>query len=261
MSFIIKNREDYDKLEKYKKTKEKLFENRLKEKLGNQSFYYDMKQVFEPSIEEQKESTKKIIKSQESTQKAITEGNQNLQNAITTGMDNLKYLVNSNIVDSNIVTTLSNMINNKNRSQFSLNQIKDNKFQINPTNPQNVIIKGSHMIFDNGNEYDFDNTDVSYYATTPNLDKTKITDRNLIRRFYKDAKYDFNKPGDKKSNRYYYTREFENNAVEARGVMLDQRSIQTKGLIFLPSDPNELVDRLYLLYQEKIAGNDSKKYK
>ena len=29
-------------------------------------------------------------------------------------------------------------------------------------------------------------------------------------------------------------------------------------MIFLPSDPNELVDRLYLLYQEKIAGNDSK---
>ena len=28
--------------------------------------------------------------------------------------------------------------------------------------------------------------------------------------------------------------------------------------IFLSSDPNELVDRLYLLYQEKIAGNDSK---
>ena len=161
-------------------------------------------------------------------------------------MDNLKYLVNSNIVDSNIVTTLSNMINNKNRSQFSLNQIKDNKFQINPTNPQNVIIKGSHMIFDNGNEYNFDNTDVSYYATTPNLDKTKITDHNLIRRFYKDAKYDFNKPGDKKSNRYYYTRELENNVVESRGV------------IFFSKDPNELVDRLYLLYQEKIAGNDSK---
>ena len=27
---------------------------------------------------------------------------------------------------------------------------------------------------------------------------------------------------------------------------------------FFPSDPNELVDRLYLLHQEKIAGNDSK---
>ena len=29
-------------------------------------------------------------------------------------------------------------------------------------------------------------------------------------------------------------------------------------VVFLSSDPNELVDRLYLLYQEKIAGNDSK---
>ena len=67
MSFIIKNRDDYDKLEKYKKTKEKLFEKRLQEKLGTQSFYYDMGKVFEPSIDAQKESAKKIIESQEST--------------------------------------------------------------------------------------------------------------------------------------------------------------------------------------------------
>ena len=70
MSFIIKNRDDYDKLEKYKKSKEKLFEKQLKEKLGNQSFYYDMKQVFEPSIEAQKESTEEIIKSQEINSKS-----------------------------------------------------------------------------------------------------------------------------------------------------------------------------------------------
>ena len=40
--------------------------------------------------------------------------------------------------------------------------------------------------------------------------------------------------------------------------MRECSSLQTKGLIFLSKDPNELVDRLYLLYQEKIAGNDSK---
>ena len=59
MSFIIKNRDDYDKLEKYKKTKEKLFEKQLKEKLTDQRIYYDMGKVFEPSIDAQEESTKK----------------------------------------------------------------------------------------------------------------------------------------------------------------------------------------------------------
>ena len=115
MSFIIKNRDDYDKLEKYKKSKEKLFEKQLKEKLTDQSFYYDMKQVFEPSIDAQKESTKEIIKSQESTQKAITEGNQNLQNTLTSGFDILNTLVKSNMIDSNIVQTLSNIMNTKNK--------------------------------------------------------------------------------------------------------------------------------------------------
>ena len=35
MSFIIKNREDYDKLEKYKKSKEKLFEKDYKKNLAS----------------------------------------------------------------------------------------------------------------------------------------------------------------------------------------------------------------------------------
>ena len=113
MAFIIKNRDDYDKLEEYKKTKEKLFEKRLQEKLGNQSFYYDMKQVFEPSIDAQKENTKKIIESQDLTQKAITEGNQNI---LTSGF----ALVKSNTIDSNILPALSNIMNTKNKSQFSL---------------------------------------------------------------------------------------------------------------------------------------------
>ena len=75
-----------------------------------------MKQVFEPSIEAQKESTK-IINHIES-QKAITEGNQNILNA----------LVKSNIIDSNILPTLSNIMNAKNKSQFKVNyNISDNK--------------------------------------------------------------------------------------------------------------------------------------
>ena len=68
-----------------------------------------------------KKNQQKIIKSQELTQKAITEGNENLQNTLTTGLDILNNLVKSNMIDSNIVRTLSNLMNNKNKSQFSLN--------------------------------------------------------------------------------------------------------------------------------------------
>ena len=195
MSFIIKNRDDYDKLEKYKKTKEKLFEKQLKEKLTDQSFYYDMKQVFEPSIDAQKESTKKIIKSQESTQKAITEGNQNILNA----------LVKSNIIDSNILPTLSNIMNAKNKSQFKLNYDgQQNNFKINPNIPQNVKIEGYNMIFENGNTYDLRNKDLTYFLSEPNMNENNIKDHQLIGNFCKDVEYNLDLPGDRKSNRYRY---------------------------------------------------------
>ena len=54
-------------------------------------------------------------------------------------------LVNSNQVDSSIVKTVSNLLNDKNKSQFSLEPIEGNPnlFTINPHNPQQVLIKSS----------------------------------------------------------------------------------------------------------------------
>ena len=225
MSFIIKNRDDYDKLEKYKKTKEKLFEKRLQEKLGNQSFYYDMKQVFEPCIDEQKESTKKIIKSQELTQKAITEGNENLQNTLTSGFDILNTLVKSNMIDSNIVQTLSNIMNTKNKSQFSLNYNKLlNTFTINPQNPQPVKIEGYNMIFKNGNTYDMRDRNLAYFLSNSNMNENNIIDDELIYNFYKDVKYDLNSAGDKRSNRYRYIKKLSSKTTGEGIIFPFQRS-------------------------------------
>ena len=230
MTFVIKNREDYDKLEKYKKSKEKLFDKRLQEKLGNQRFYYDMKQVFEPSIDAQKESTEKIIESQELTQNI------------------LNTLVKSNIIDSNILPALSNIMNTKNKSQFSLKYDESLKtFKINPNKQIPVKIEGINMIFGNGNKYDMNNKDLSYFLSNPNMNGKNIEDHEIITNFCKDVNYDIKLYGDKKSNRYKYIKKLFSK-TSGEGVMT----------IFLSKDPNELVDRLYLLYQEKIAENDSK---
>ena len=69
----------------------------------------------------------------------------------------LTSLVNSNQVDSSIVKTVSNLLYDKNKSQFSLELItKDNPnlFTNNPSNTQPVLIKGSLMTFESGNSYD-----------------------------------------------------------------------------------------------------------
>ena len=100
------------------------------------------------------------------------------------------------------------------------------------------------------------------------MNENNIKNNELLSNFYKDVKYDLYLSGDKRSNRYKYNKKMESRSeqtkglqtkgIKASGIMQTKGFIQSKGLIFLSKDPNELVDRLYLLYQEKIAGNDSK---
>ena len=57
--------------------------------------------------------------------------------------------------------------------------------------------------------------------------------------------YDLNY-GDKKSNRYNFNKS-----------MLQPQIGSGLNFVFLPSDPDELVDQLKLLYFEKVGGNDN----
>ena len=52
----------------------------------------------------------------------------------------LTSLVNSNTGDSSIVKTVCNLLNTQ--TQFELEPVEGNSFTINPTNPQQVLIKG-----------------------------------------------------------------------------------------------------------------------
>ena len=141
-------------------TKSLLHKERLKEKPGKQDFHYDMEEVFEPvttkqaeATENQKQLSEKQIQASErqlqaidqplhdssqttkqaienqsrAVKERIQESNNNLQknlqyyNEITNRINQLlASLVNSNQVDSSIVKTVSNLLNDKNKSQFSL---------------------------------------------------------------------------------------------------------------------------------------------
>ena len=82
------------------------------------------------------------------------------------------------------------MPNDKNKSQFSLEPIEGNPnlFILNPHNPQQVLIKGLTMIFQNGNTYNLNDPDLSYFITYTQLDK-EIQNENLILSFLNDMKY------------------------------------------------------------------------
>ena len=115
--------------------------------------------------------TQGVTQAIEKQTRAIEHNNNTLQNSIKEGIKQnneitnhnaelrnqlLTSLVDSNQVDSSIVKTVSNLLNDKNKSQFSLEPITQdnpNLFAINPHNPQQVVIKGSTMTFENGNSH------------------------------------------------------------------------------------------------------------
>ena len=104
----------------------------------------------------------------------------------------IKFLrVNSNQVDSSIVKTVSNFLNTQ--SQFKLNPVKGNPnlFINNPiTNPQQVLIKGSTMIFLNGYTYNISDPDLSYFITNTRIDREIQNVVRLIYSFLHNLKYD-----------------------------------------------------------------------
>ena len=199
----------------------------------------------------------------------------------------LTSLGNSNHVDSSIVKTVSNLFNDKNKSQFSLEPITQdnpNLFTINSHNPQQVLIKGSTMTFESGNSYDLSNPDLQYFITDTQFDKP-INYWDTIYNFLNDMKYDLNY-GDKNSIRHQFIKElyspYQLQAHDSQGHAREATQSQsqsqsqsytqgftgsglngetsrssTQQYIFLPSDPDELVDQLKLLYFEKVGGNDS----
>ena len=93
--------------------------------------------------------------------------------------------------------TVSNLLNDKNKSQLSLEPITQcafgignpNLFTINPSNPQQVLIKGSTTTFQNGNTYNLNDPDLSYFITNTQFDKIP-QNKNLILSFLNDMKYD-----------------------------------------------------------------------
>ena len=255
------------------------------------------------------ESNEKQLQAIENQTRAIEHNNNTLQNSIKEGIKQyneitnhnnqlLTSLVNSNQVDSSIVKTVSNLLNDKNKSQFSLEPIEGyphsstNLFTINPHNPQQVLIKGSTMTFENGNSYNLNDPDLQYFITNTQFDK-QINNWDSIYNFLNDMKYDLNY-GDKKSIRYQFIKELysryqlqgytqgfagsstqdytqahdlqgfagssaqgQSQGFTGSGLNGEYSRSSTQQYIFLLSDPDELVDQLKLLYFEKVGGNDS----
>ena len=118
-----------------------------------------------------------------------------------------------------------------------------------------------------GNTYDLNDPDLQYFITNTKVDR-EINNKNIIYSFPNDMNYNINY-GDKKSMRYYFIKDLHNQYYQlgsglqsyarklSRKLSRSNSQSYTNQYIFLPSDPDELVDQLELLYFEKLGGNDN----
>ena len=144
---------------------------RLEEKLSNQKIYPDMEKVFEPSNQQEKEITKGITSENEDLGKVFLRRVEKFNQRTQRNNEVLSNLFKSNAIDSSVTTNLASLMKSSNRSQFSLTQLKGNRFIIIKLNPQNVILKGSTLTTDNGNRYDLNIFDLSYFLSNTIFDK------------------------------------------------------------------------------------------
>ena len=154
------------------------------------------------------------------------------------------------------------MLYDKNKIHFSLQPVTQfgegnpNLFTIDPHNPQQVLIKNTTLIFlGSGNKYNLNDPDLQCFISNAQLDNLP-QNMNLIYSFLNDLKYNINYE-DKKSERYYFIKDLVYQYIHQQ--IPYQLSQLGSGLnfVFLPSDPDELVDQLKLLYFEKVGGNDN----
>ena len=125
-----------------------------------------------------------------------------------------------------------------------------------------------------GNIYNLNDSDLQYFITNTKFDK-QINNLDTIFIFLNDMNYNISY-GDKKSMRYYFNKnlikQYYQQSTELSAELSTQLPNQVQGYagsglngeaarshtnqyVFLPSDPDELVDQLKLRYFLKIRRN------
>ena len=242
MLYPINNREDLQKLNDAVLLQKQVQEVRLQNKLGDQNYHEDIKKFFKPMTDEIKNTSENITKT-------ITESSINNNKAI----ENLNEKVLESMNDKGLIdSSLIEVIKSDNKGQFRLtkdpNSTKPNDFLINEKVPVTIF---SNMLTFRDTKKVFKIEGDLYKVITDykfNVDHSNKQNRQIIYEFGKEMKYKLKNKG-RPSIRH-------NSMIR----LLNQPPIMASGFsktIFLSSDPDELCDRLKLLFQEKNGGNNS----
>ena len=249
MLYSIKDREDLEKLEDLVSLQNQVKVLKLQDKLGEQNFHEDIKEVFEPVTKSLENITSENIT------KTLTETSIKNNLAIENINNNLLEIMNDRgILATYLMSPLSRITNSENSSQFKL--VKDpssnrvNDLKINKTIP--ITLYGNMLTFRDTNKQFELKGDLLEMITNSkfNVDLASLSDKKLMYDFAKEMHFDPKASGNKSTRDRKLIK-----LLNSPGVMVSASGVSKT--IFLSSDPNELCDRLKLLLEEKHAGNNS----
>ena len=244
--FPIRNVEDLQKLDEAVSLQNQVNEVRLQDKLGEQNYHEDSKKIFKPM-------TDAIKSTSESITKTLTENSFNNNKAIENINEKILELMDEKgMIAPYLVSSLSNVFNLENKSQFRLrkdpNSTKISDFLIHRGIP--VTLFSNMITFRDSNKSFKLEGDLLKLITNHkfNAGHSSPQDKKLFYEFVKEMNYDTKSIG-RPSIRH-------NSIIK----ILDSPAIMASGIsktIFLSSNADELCERLKLLLQEKHAGNNS----
>ena len=248
MIYSVKDREDLENLNELVSLQDQVKAVRLQEKLSKQNFHEDIKKVFEPIAKLLENISQDITKTITETSVKNNQAIENLDNKL------LEIMNDKGIIASYLSYPLAKIFNPENTAQFKL--INDstsdrvNDLKINNSIP--ITLYNNILTFrDTGKEFELKG-DLLKIITNKNynVNHASLSDKKLMYNFAKEMHFDERRVGNK-STRDRTLIEL----LNSPGLIVSASGVSKT--IFLSSDPNELCDRLKLLFQEKQAGNNS----
>ena len=253
MLYAIKNVDDLENLNELASLQDQVKVVRLQDKLGKQNFHEDMKKVFEPVIKSLENTSQDITKTITETSIKNNQVIEDINNEL------LEILNDRGILATHLMTPLSKITHPENTTQFKLvkdsNSNRVNDLKINKTIP--ITLYNNMLTFrDTGKEFELKG-DFLKLITNNNyhVDHASLADKKLMYDFAKEMNFDQKAVGNKSNRDKTLIKLLKSPSLIVSAY--NRCLIGVSKTIFLSSDPDELCDRLRLLFQEKQAGNNS----
>ena len=246
MLYPIGNIEDLQKFNELVSLENQVKVVRLQDQLGKQNFHEDMKKVFEPFTKSLENTSQYITKTIRESSVKNNQAIENLSNKL------LEIMNDRAIIAFYLLSPLAKITNPENSTQFKL--VKDsssnrvNDLLIHNTIP--ITLHDNLLTFrDSGKVVELKGELLKMITNKNyNVDLASLSDKKLMYDIAKEMNLDIKAQGNKSTRDRTLIKLVKSPAIMASGI---------SKTMFLPSDANELCDRLKLLLQEKRGGNNS----